>query len=199
MLIVEDEPVLGRYLQRTLTSHCEARVAVTLREARREIEAAGWAGFLIDVTLPDGQGTELLSVIRAAHAQEPVVIMTGGDLAPPSREALVHRAMFVAKPLPVEWLATFGAWLRGGLDGDEHSFRPPDLGARLTELGLTEREREVFGELAKGGTAEKVAQRLGIDRDRAFTLLSGLCAARRREPDRGAGARQRLAGLKAAG
>jgi DNA-binding NarL/FixJ family response regulator len=164
VLIVEDEPVFATYLQRTLTSHCAPRLAVTLREARREIEDAGWAGFLIDVQLPDGQGTDLLAAIREAHAQEPVVIMTGGDLAPPSREALLHRAMFVAKPLPIEWLATFGEWLQGSFDGDDQdgSIRPGDLGARLIELGLSEREREVFSELAKGATADKVAQRLGI-------------------------------------
>lgn len=164
VLIVEDEPALATYLQRALASHCEPRLAVTLGDARREIEDTGWAGFLIDVALPDGQGTELLAAIREAHVQEPVVIMTGGDLAPPSREALLHRAMFVAKPLPVEWLATFGEWLQRSFDGDDQdgSIRPADLGARLSELGLSEREREVFSELAKGATADKVAQRLGI-------------------------------------
>ncbi|NUP07997.1 MAG: response regulator transcription factor [Polyangiaceae bacterium] len=156
VLLVEDEPLVARSLMRRLAAHCSVEVVSTVYDAERAVRKRHWAGFLIDLRLPDGSGTSLLPAIRARQAHEPIVLMTGGDLTEASREALLARAMIVAKPLPANWFSMFGEWIA-----------PPPPPAtimreRFAALGLSKREREVFSQLATGATAEMTALRLGL-------------------------------------
>ena len=156
VLIIEDEPLFARSLRRALARTCEPTVARGVCEAREALHGRHWDAFLVDVRLPDGYGIELLAPIRERHRHEPIVIMTGGSLAPPSLDALVHKAMLVPKPLPDEWLASFPAWL-GGRESETER-----LASSFTAIGLSTRESEIFVELARGSSAEMAALRCNI-------------------------------------
>lgn len=173
VLLVEDDPLVAESLRRALCRTCEVGIALTYFDARKLIAEGGWAAFLIDVNLPDGSGVDLLESIRDEHPNEPIMLMTGGELTRVSRVAVVYSAMLVAKPLPTEWLQTFRGWIHGVPSAPPSS--PPSfdsragvqaraslLGARLSALGLTDRESAVFGALATGAKAEVVAERMGI-------------------------------------
>ena len=62
VLLVEDEPLLRKQVAAALEQHDADVTAVgTLDEARRMIESLPFDFALLDVNLPDGLGTDLLS------------------------------------------------------------------------------------------------------------------------------------------
>lgn len=165
VLVVEDEPLVAESLRRGLSRYCEVGIALTYYHAQKLVAHGGWAAFLVDVNLPDGSGADLLEAIRREHPSEPVMMMTGGALTKVSRVAVVYNAMVVAKPLPMEWLKTFRAWVSPTQSAPPSSRPGVEAGvleARLHTLGLTERESSVFIALATGAKAEVVADRMGI-------------------------------------
>jgi len=86
ILYVEDNPADLDLAQRALQRNgvdCEVVGAGSLAEARALLAAApGFDALLLDLNLPDGDGTELLAEIRDRQLPLPVVMLTGsGDTA----------------------------------------------------------------------------------------------------------------------
>ena len=156
VLLVEDDGLFGLMLHHRLAEHCAPSLATTLHQAKALLMQHSFSGFLVDVELPDGRGTDLLPAIRAVNAEVPIVVMTGMDTAESSRDALTYHAFFVEKPLPYGWLDSFRTWLDRPRSG-AHS-----LALSLKLMGLTERECAVFVELASGASADEVGYRLGV-------------------------------------
>ena len=76
ILIVEDEGKIVDILRMTLEEHGHrVEAAATLDEARRRVAERQWDAVLLDLTLPDGDGTSLCREIRA-HSTVPVLILT---------------------------------------------------------------------------------------------------------------------------
>jgi DNA-binding NarL/FixJ family response regulator len=157
VLVVEDNDLLGSAISGALSRVCDVTWVKTIAAAEQEIASHMWDGFLLDVLLPDGSGSTLLAAIRAQHPGEAVVVMSGADPAEHSRDALLHGAMFVAKPLPSNWRDSFFAAVMRGRRGSETELR-----LRLAALGLSTREVEVLTMLAQGATAATTGLRLGI-------------------------------------
>lgn len=113
LLLVEDEPAL-----RTLLFRFLARAGYRLEAAGSAAEALAiylespdrFAAAVLDLTLPDMPGLELLNALRRVHPTLPVILTSGA--APPVRAAAPPgpEALFLQKPfLParlVEALAT---------------------------------------------------------------------------------------------
>jgi DNA-binding NarL/FixJ family response regulator len=156
VLLIEDDGLFGLMLHHRLAEHCAPSLATTLHQARVLLTQHSFSGFLVDVQLPDGRGTELLPAIRAVNAHVPIVVMTGMDTQESSRDALAYRAYFVAKPFPFGWLDSFRDWL-------ERPTGSQSLALSLKLMGLTPRECDVFVALAGGATAEEVGCRLDIN------------------------------------
>jgi diguanylate cyclase (GGDEF)-like protein len=80
VLIVEDSRVLARALSHRITAELamEADVAGTLDEAETLLRggASGYAIALLDLTLPDAQGLEVVDLVRSHDV--PAIVFTGG-------------------------------------------------------------------------------------------------------------------------
>ncbi|HYF16535.1 MAG TPA: response regulator [Ramlibacter sp.] len=93
VLHVEDDPDLREVVGTLLQDSCDAVATPTLAEARTRLEERTFDLILLDMQLPDGDGSELLAALPARNAATPVVIFSGneviGDTATQVRNALV--------------------------------------------------------------------------------------------------------------
>ncbi len=106
ILLVEDEPMLRRRLGAQLEKlGAEIALAEDLRAARKLLAAGGFDFALLDVNLPDGQGTELLKE-RAFSPDTGVVILTAHGGVGGAVEAMRLGALdYLLKPFEAEQLA----------------------------------------------------------------------------------------------
>jgi two-component system, OmpR family, response regulator len=77
LLIVEDDPMLGRAL--TVNLELEGYHPMWVRDLRSGLEASQSAKFdllLLDVNLPDGSGLDLCKTVRQSGSQVPVIFLT---------------------------------------------------------------------------------------------------------------------------
>jgi DNA-binding response OmpR family regulator len=108
LLIVEDDPALGRSLQRGTRAYFDVLMTTSLDAAfevidnRVEIAAA-----VVDINLPDGTGFDVVESLRQRDRDLPVLILhrlqRSGDDQPRARAAVE----FVCKPFFSENLAQF--------------------------------------------------------------------------------------------
>lgn len=101
VLIVEDEAVLAKNLQRYLQREgCEVRLAGNLRDGLREMEDFHPDVVLLDLALPDGNGMTLLGQIRQRDPQVKVIVMTGHGSIAIAVDAMKAGAWdYIGKPL----------------------------------------------------------------------------------------------------
>lgn len=90
ILVVDDEPIVGAAIRRTLDAEHDVIVAVSGREALELISRADFDLILSDVLMPDISGIDLYEVLREskAAASERVVFITGGAFTPTARHFL---------------------------------------------------------------------------------------------------------------
>lgn len=101
ILLVDDEESLQEVFSRMLASSgYSIDIASTAQEALEKLESTKYQVCLLDVTLPDMRGTELLRII---HQMDPSMkkIMITGDWAP--RDVVIAKKNgadeFILKPL----------------------------------------------------------------------------------------------------
>lgn len=78
ILHVEDDPDLIRLVPLVLSDIATVTTATTVRDARRAMAATRYDVVLLDLSLPDGEGTELLDAV----GNSAVIIFTASDLGP---------------------------------------------------------------------------------------------------------------------
>ena len=94
LLIVEDDPSQLRTLTDILTEEGFSAVGCpTAAEALRQVTARDFAAVILDLRLPDEEGTRLLEQIRAVNAHIRVIIYTGFGTFGSARDA-VNRGAF---------------------------------------------------------------------------------------------------------
>jgi DNA-binding response OmpR family regulator len=99
LLIVEDDPMLGEALLSGLSRYFPAILVTSLNDARHHLETTDLALVVLDLSLPDGSGLDLLREIRAARLALPVIILTARDGAKHRIEGLELGADdYVGKP-----------------------------------------------------------------------------------------------------
>lgn len=83
VLVVEDDPVFRKLLSYQLMAAREPRfrveTATDLDGALRRIAAGDVDAAVLDMTLPDGAGADLVARLRAAGLQGPLVVLSGHD------------------------------------------------------------------------------------------------------------------------
>ncbi|HXJ78722.1 MAG TPA: sigma-54 dependent transcriptional regulator [Candidatus Methylomirabilis sp.] len=104
ILVVDDEPVIAESLRLTLEREgyevgtAVSAAAATLRADEREYSLA-----LVDLVLPDGDGLQLLRMLKSKDSSLEVIIMTGHSSIGKAVEATKQGAFyFVAKPFDAE-------------------------------------------------------------------------------------------------
>ena len=77
ILLIEDEAAVAEYLRDFLSREgFEVSLATTLLEAKKNL-GAGFDLIMLDLSLPDGSGDELISHIKSAAPDVPVLMVTG--------------------------------------------------------------------------------------------------------------------------
>ncbi len=179
LLLVEDDPILGRSLHVTLeTEGYEVDWVQSLSGARESVIAKKPALFVLDVNLPDGSGYDLLTEIRQARADVPVILLTAK-----TDEDSVVRGLnlgandYVRKPFgQKELLARISSALRAPTNIGKGPLRYEslsiDLEKRLVKHGertldLNRREFDILVHLVKHAEAVVTRESLlnALDRD----------------------------------
>lgn len=165
VLLIEDDLDLGPALQKSLKlegigSEWRRRAA----DVPRTLEDEGFDCVLLDLSLPDGDGLDLLTRWRRQSAQVPVIIITARDALRDRLAGLDSGADdFIVKPFAPEELASriravmrrcakqaSDIWLLGDLE-----IEPRSHCARLRgeALALSPREFQLLLELARDPNA----------------------------------------------
>ncbi|MDQ4127279.1 MAG: response regulator transcription factor [Actinomycetota bacterium] len=104
VIVIEDHSIFAQALELVLgrTNGTEVVLARTVEEGRSLIRDAGRCDLVVlDLMLPDGQGTELVAEVRRQHPDTPVAILSASDdVAKIASEAGADAAIPKATPLP---------------------------------------------------------------------------------------------------
>lgn len=80
VLVVEDEPELIKSIVQYLSQQSYVvEVATSLEDARERITMHEYDCVLLDITLPDGNGLQILEELKAANKMEGVIIISAKD------------------------------------------------------------------------------------------------------------------------
>lgn len=178
VLVVDDHVLIREALRgvlKELRSNAEIVEASDARQAMICLEEApDFELILLDLTLPDGSGFDILAEIRARFPAISVVILSASNGREDIARALDLGALgFVPKSARREiMLSAFTLIFSGGIyippeilgrpqpipDANPHSQRQPSA----SELGLTERQMEVFTLMMQGKSNKAICRVLEI-------------------------------------
>ena len=92
VLLVEDNPLDALLLTEQLADDYDFRRAESLADAVREIQSGPPDCAIVDLTLPDGRGAEVISALREVAPDVPLVAHSGLDASFIADEALAAGA-----------------------------------------------------------------------------------------------------------
>ena len=92
ILLVEDNPLDALLLTEQLGDDYDFRRAESLGEAVREIQSVQPACAIVDLTLPDGRGAEVVAALRAVAPEIPLIAHSGLDASFAAEEAMAAGA-----------------------------------------------------------------------------------------------------------
>jgi two-component system response regulator QseB len=109
-LIAEDDELVGKLMRRALAKHGDVVLVSTAAGARRALRERGsFTGVVVDISLPDGSGFDVLAVARAGNPSVAALIVSGS--VDERRLAEAHRlsAAYLLKPVDIAELDRFAA------------------------------------------------------------------------------------------
>lgn len=98
ILLVDDDEVLAASIERMIRPFCEVRLVTTVAAGRAQIDRAPVLAALIDESLPDGSGLDLVAYLRRRRPAVPVMLFTALRDRRLANRAQALRAEFVFKP-----------------------------------------------------------------------------------------------------
>lgn len=111
MLVVEDDQVIGQAMRELLEQRgWRVRLATSVREARAALKKRLGRGkriarVVLDLRLPDGDGLEILEMIRHSSAATEVIVVTGvEDAEHLARARALEPAALLQKPFDFDRL-----------------------------------------------------------------------------------------------
>lgn len=171
VLIVDDHAVVRRGTMNIVTDRFPASTfseASTLREAMIVLESTDFDLVILDISLPDGSGLNLLDALRERHPGLPVIVLSMHHETEYAQRCLTlgARGYLSKNSAPEELEEAMEAILDGGI------FVSPALltGNATTAMDrLSRQERDVARRLAQGETMTQIAQALGVSVTTAST------------------------------
>jgi DNA-binding NarL/FixJ family response regulator len=163
LLLIEDDQITRRSTTRLLVrdGH-EVEEASTLREARELLGSSPFERTILDVTLPDGDGLDLLAWMRKHAFHMPVLVVTGHLDTALSTRAYLLGAVLVHKPTRPEVIRRFAAGCDGLLETTRRFAVEHQLSPRQTELLL---------KIARGTPRASLSRTLGIRENTVKTMV----------------------------
>lgn len=172
VFVIEDHTIVREGLVRIINATSDLRVtgeAELGREGCRQVRNGAWDVLVLDVTLPDVSGLEVLADVQRHRPDLPVVILTMHDephfaleafkagahgyvTKDSAAEELINAIRSVVsgrRYLPLKLAGDVTLALAAGVSGPLHS-------------ALSPREYEVFGLLAAGHGVSQIARRLRL-------------------------------------
>jgi two-component system nitrogen regulation response regulator NtrX len=127
ILIIDDEPNIGPSLALILEREgYTVSICKSAAEFHRQLSHRTFDAYLLDVKLPDGNGLELLRVVRQSDRQVPIIMISGHGSIADAVEATRNGAFdFLEKPLARDkvMLVLKNAFEQAGLRRENERFR----------------------------------------------------------------------------
>jgi DNA-binding NarL/FixJ family response regulator len=189
ILLVEDHASFRQTLAFVFDQQHEFEVvaqAGTLAEARRAMDGAEADLGVIDLTLPDGEGTELIEELREANPDFVALVLTASlDRTDHARAVEAGAAGVLHKSADVDAILDATRRLGEGetlLSEDEliallrlaGQNREEAVEARASIEQITPREKEVLKKLAEGLSNKEIAARLHMSVDTERTHMMNI-------------------------
>ena len=189
ILLVEDHTSFRQTLAYLFDQQPDFRVvaqAGTLIEARRAMEGSEADLGVIDLSLPDGEGTGLIAELRDANADFAALVLTASlDRANHARAVEAGAAGVLHKSADVDVILDATRRLGEGetlFSQDElvellrlaGQNREEELEARVSIEQITPREREVLRSLAEGLSNKEIAAKLHMSVDTERTHMMNI-------------------------
>jgi DNA-binding NarL/FixJ family response regulator len=189
ILLVEDHASFRQTLAYLFDQQPDFRVvaqAGTLVEARRAMEGSEADLGVIDLSLPDGEGTGLIAELRDANADFAALVLTASlDRANHARAVeagaagVLHKSAVVAVILDATRRLGEGETLFSQEELVEllrlaGQNREEELEARVSIEQITPREREVLRSLAEGLSNKEIAAKLHMSVDTERTHMMNI-------------------------
>lgn len=168
VLVVEDSRFASEALRlMCVRSGARVRRADCLSSARRHLRVYRPSVVIIDMSLPDGPGEELIAELDAAHPRAPAILGLSGDPAAETRARAAGADGFLAKP--VEGLGAFQVAL---LNAMPETDRPPGL--RMVPTDEVEPDHAAYDEDLFNARALLGAAQTSQDYDYLARFLHGV-------------------------
>lgn len=97
-LVVEDDAAVSRLIVRALSAHGEVEVAARCAEAKLSFRSRRYDAIIMDVSLPDGSGLDLIELAKRRSPAAIVMVLTGSTQHVVIRRALEAGARYLLKP-----------------------------------------------------------------------------------------------------
>jgi len=189
VLLVEDHASFRQTLAFVFDQEPEFEVAAqagTLAEARRKMDGYEADLGVLDLSLPDGEGTDLIGELREANPDFAALVLTASlDRAEHARAVEAGAASVLHKSADVDAILDATRRLGEGetlLSEDEllellrlaGQNREEEVEARASIEQITPREREVLQSLAEGLSNKEIAAKLHMSVDTERTHMMNI-------------------------
>ena len=130
ILHVEDDPDVASVVQAVVEDVAEVEVVATLAEARRRLAGDNFQLVILDLTLPDGNGEELLPLLRHnTGGSIPVVVFSASEIEADLAES-VNKALVKSLTSNEQLLDSILQHIDFQMDGGKHHGRTTESHAR---------------------------------------------------------------------
>lgn len=187
-LVVDDHPMVARGMAEFLTTHCgftQVHTAADAAACRACIESEGRPSLaVIDFWLPDGAALQLLRELGDCCPLTRLLAVSGDDdarIQAKVRESGAHGFLHKHEP-PEVFARAVTALLQGrdwfGTDAIAAVQASPrrELPVHARDLGLTERQGQVFALIVRGLPNKRIAQALSLSEQTVKEHMTSILA-----------------------
>jgi DNA-binding NarL/FixJ family response regulator len=161
ILLVADDALARAAIARLLKGIVDVVGVGTIAEARDALGGRAWGGFVVDVTLPAGNGLYLLAEMRKGNERVPALVVTEHCTQEFVNRAFSLRASYLCKPYAPSDLMSFAK--RSAVENVSLGSALTEAVGRLAERHqLTRREVEIVSATMRGVAPKELVAALGI-------------------------------------
>ena len=171
ILLVDDHPIVRQGLRRMIANERDLEVcgeAETVREARQAVRDLAPDVVVVDLSLREGDGIELVRELRAHHPDLPVLVLSMHDesvfagrlLAAGARGYIMKQAASEQFIAAVRCVLAGGTYTSQAIGASTTTGREP--GGQGPVAGLSNRELQILQMLGRGLSSRQVAEALHL-------------------------------------